>query len=444
MGRYRRFAGRRQDSGRWLFDSIGGQSRNLFARLANDTAAIQKLTVTQPTIFWERSGAAPQLSRVTFERSSDGINYTFLGNGTRIGTSNTFALFSQNLPLQQNLYVRARGIYRGADLAGSESITETVRNAFLLPPMHPTFIQQPANTVAGSTITPPVTVQIFDTSDNPVNATFAVTVTLGNNPSAATLSGTKTVSAVNGLATFNDLSIDKAGSYRLTASGQIFSATSTSSNQFTITAPTSSAIAATAGSGQSATINSSFATALQATVTDATGNPVSGVNVTFTAPASGASGQFANNTTTTTATTNASGVATASSFTANGTAGAYTVAASINLGSTVFSLNNLKANQVISVTTHAPASAANNTQFNVAATSSSGLPVSYSSSGACTNNGAAFTIAAGNCTVNYDQPGDANHNAAPRVTETVTAQKPRRRSLSTPSLIRPSATLTSS
>ena len=290
----------------------------------------------------------------------------------------------------------ALAAFTAANLAGSEWITETVRNAFLLPPMHPTFIQQPTNRVAGSTITPPVTVQIFDTADNPVNATFAVTVTLGNNLSGATLSGTKTVSAVNGLATFNDLSIDKAGSYRLTASGQIFSAASTMSNQFTITAPTSSAIAATAGSGQSATINSSFATALQATVTDATGNPVSGVNVTFTAPASGASGQFANNTTTTTATTNASGVATASSFTANGTAGTYTVAASINSGSTVFSLNNLKANQVISVTTHAPASAANNAQFNVAAASSSGLPVSYSSGfGACTNNGAAFTIAAG-------------------------------------------------
>ena len=408
------------------FTNVGGQSRNLFARLANDTAAIQKLTVTPPTIFWERSGAAPQLSRVTFERSSDGINYTFLGNGTRIGTSNTFALFGQDLPLQQNLYVRARGVYRGSDLAGSESISESVRNAFLLPPMHPFFIQQPANTVAGSTITPPVTVQILDTSDNPVNATFAVTITLGNNPSGATLSGTKTVSAVNGLATFNDLSIDKAGSYRLTASGQIFSATTTNSNQFTITAPTASAIAVAAGSGQSATLNSSFATALQATLTDATGNPVSGVNVTFTAPANGASGQFANNTTTTTSITNASGVATASSFAANGVAGAYTVIASINSGSlsTAFSLNNLKASQTISVTTHAPASAANNTQFNVAATSSSGLAVSYSSAGACTNNGAAFTIAGtGNCTVKYDQAGDANHNAAPQVTETVTAQQ---------------------
>jgi adhesin/invasin len=152
-----------------------------------------------------------------------------------------------------------------------------------------------------------------------------VTIALGNNPSAGTLSGTKTVSAVGGLATFNDLSVDTAGSYTLLASGQIFGATV--SNAFTITAPAASGIAATAGSGQSATINSSFVTTLQATVTNATGNPVSGVNVTFTAPASGASGKFANNTRTTTAVTNSSGIATAATFTANSTAGQYAVTA---------------------------------------------------------------------------------------------------------------------
>jgi hypothetical protein len=47
-----------------------------------------------------------------------------------------------------------------------------------------------------------------------------------------------------------------------------------------------------AGTPQSATINSAFATGLQATVKDAGNNPVSGVTVTFTAPGSGASGLF--------------------------------------------------------------------------------------------------------------------------------------------------------
>ena len=53
-------------------------------------------------------------------------------------------------------------------------------------------------------------------------------------------------------------------------------------------------IAATAGTPQSATMSTAFATELQATVTDS-GNPVSGATVNFIAPGSGASGTFAGN-----------------------------------------------------------------------------------------------------------------------------------------------------
>ena len=55
----------------------------------------------------------------------------------------------------------------------------------------------------------------------------------------------------------------------------------------------------------------------------------------------------------------------------------------------------------------------------------SGNPVTFSSSGVCTNTGATFTMTSGTgtCTVKYDQAGDANYNAAPQVTESVTAQK---------------------
>ncbi|MEK6337374.1 MAG: choice-of-anchor Q domain-containing protein [Acidobacteriota bacterium] len=82
-----------------------------------------------------------------------------------------------------------------------------------------------------------------------------------------------------------------------------------------------------------------------------------------------------------------------------------------------------KANQTITVDTHAPATAANGSSFTVAATASSGLPVAYSSSGVCTNVGDTFTMTSGTgtCTVKYDQVGDANYNAAPQVTESVTA-----------------------
>src|SRR5258706_5558108 len=79
-----------------------------------------------------------------------------------------------------------------------------------------------------------------------------------------------------------------------------------------------------------------------------------------------------------------------------------------------------KAAQTITVGTHAPASATFNSQFTVAATGGgSGNPVTYSSSGVCTNSGATFTMTSGTgtCTVKYDQAGDTNYNAATQVTE---------------------------
>jgi outer membrane protein assembly factor BamB len=99
-------------------------------------------------------------------------------------------------------------------------------------------------------------------------------------------------------------------------------------------------VAATAGTSQSTTINTAFGTLLQATVTDANNNPVSGVTVTFTAPSSGASGTFGGGIKT--AITDSLGVATAAQFTANGVVGGpYAVTANVSgLTPTSFSLTN--------------------------------------------------------------------------------------------------------
>jgi hypothetical protein len=82
----------------------------------------------------------------------------------------------------------------------------------------------------------------------------------------------------------------------------------------------------------------------------------------------------------------------------------------------------VKADQSISVTTPAPASAVYGSQFTVAANAAGGS-IAYSSSGACANSGATFTItnASGTCTVKYDQAGNSNYNAALAVTEAVNA-----------------------
>jgi predicted Zn-dependent protease with MMP-like domain len=83
-----------------------------------------------------------------------------------------------------------------------------------------------------------------------------------------------------------------------------------------------------------------------------------------------------------------------------------------------------QASQTIAFTTNAPASAAYNSSFTVAASASSGLAVTYSSSpGVCTNSGATYTMtnSAGTCSVTASQPGNTNYSAAAPVTQAVKA-----------------------
>jgi subtilase family serine protease len=96
------------------------------------------------------------------------------------------------------------------------------------------FGQQPTNSTVGGTISPAVTVRVLDAYGNLVTTDNSdqVTVAIGANPGGGTLSGTTTVTVSGGVATFNNLSIDKAGNgYTLTASsGALTGATSASFN----------------------------------------------------------------------------------------------------------------------------------------------------------------------------------------------------------------------
>jgi streptogramin lyase len=97
------------------------------------------------------------------------------------------------------------------------------------------FGTQPSNTTAGSTITPAVTVKLLDDAGNQTTSTTSVTVAIGTNPAGGTLSGTLTVAAVGGMATFSDLSIDKLGAgYTLTAASA--GLTGAASGTFNVTA----------------------------------------------------------------------------------------------------------------------------------------------------------------------------------------------------------------
>jgi hypothetical protein len=89
-------------------------------------------------------------------------------------------------------------------------------------------------------------------------------------------------------------------------------------------------ITGTAGTPQSTTVDTAFATALEATVTDKSGNPVSGATVTFSSPATGAGATFGGGAAmSATAISNAAGIAISPLPAANTVAGTYTVTASV-------------------------------------------------------------------------------------------------------------------
>ena len=49
-------------------NSIAGQNRSFFARLSNDTAALQDLAVQPTTVTWTRGGSSPQFSQSAIQR----------------------------------------------------------------------------------------------------------------------------------------------------------------------------------------------------------------------------------------------------------------------------------------------------------------------------------------------------------------------------------------
>jgi alpha-tubulin suppressor-like RCC1 family protein len=133
---------------------------------------------------------------------------------TSVSTVNGIATFS-------NLSINTEGV--GYTLsATSPGLTSATSSPFTVqvgPASKLVFTVQPAPAPPGATITPAVAVTIQDVGGNRVTtATNSITVAIGTNLASGTLSGTTTVPAVNGVATFSNLSINIEGAgYTLTA-----------------------------------------------------------------------------------------------------------------------------------------------------------------------------------------------------------------------------------
>src|SRR5439155_24213422 len=96
------------------------------------------------------------------------------------------------------------------------------------------FSIQPSNSVAGNALSPAVQVEIRDAQGNVVTtARDAVQIGIATNAGpGGTLTGTKEINAINGIASFSGLWIDKAGlGYTLGAtSGSLTNSTSSTFN----------------------------------------------------------------------------------------------------------------------------------------------------------------------------------------------------------------------
>ena len=170
-----------------------------------------------------------------------------------------------------------------------------------------TFGAQPTNITAGNAL-PGFTVVVRDiTGDTVSSYNSDVTVALTGGTPGANLVGTTTVGALNGVAVFSNLTVDRAGTaYRLIASLPPLPAVPPAqSNTFTVAAAPPAYVTVIAGSGQSAPASTALPDSIKVRVTDTFGFNVPGVAVTFSISSGGGS------VAPTSVNTNASGVAAA-------------------------------------------------------------------------------------------------------------------------------------
>jgi hypothetical protein len=141
------------------------------------------------------------------------------------------------------------------------------------------FTMPPAPTAAGATLAP-VVVAARDVDGNALPGNMAqITLAIGNGPSGATLGGSKTRTATDGVATFSDLRLPMAGSYTLSATATGLAGAVSPS--FTISAGAATHLMFTM---QPTTVEVRNTFTAEVTVEDAIGNPVNGTDmVTLTA-----------------------------------------------------------------------------------------------------------------------------------------------------------------
>jgi autotransporter-associated beta strand protein len=325
--------------------SGAGQSATVNTAFANPVVATVKDTFGNPI-----SGVAVTFAAPTSSASAVVGSPFTVTTGANGQASDTIA--ANTVAGTYNVTVTAPGVAAGAsftetNLVGAASSIAVVSGSGQSATVNTSF----AN---------PLVATVTDSFGNPISG-VAVTFTAPTNGASASLGSAVTVTTgSNGQASESITANTVAGAYTVTATASSIGATA-SFAETNVAGPASS-IAVVTGSGQSATVNTTFTNSLVATITDGFGNPVSGVAVTFTAPTNGASASVGS---LITVTTGSNGQA-SDTITANTIAGGYSVtatAAGVGVSASFAETNLAGAAASISVTSGAGQSATVNTGF---------------------------------------------------------------------------------
>jgi hypothetical protein len=217
-----------------------GSSVTATATLTNltDQQQLGSANITAPAGFIVTGASAPAPATATMSGSTVQLRNASLAPHQSLAVSITVAVPCSATNAAWSVIAKQSNDFNGPpgnnlDLnSAASALSATVSSGCVL-----RFGTQPQSARSGQALSgtaytptgPPITVEVTDGAGHLIDSSAAITVQLGpTSTGTGTLSGTKTVNAVHGVASFGDLSINASGAYVLLATSPgITSATST-------------------------------------------------------------------------------------------------------------------------------------------------------------------------------------------------------------------------
>jgi N-acetylneuraminic acid mutarotase len=214
-----------------------------FQRTLTSPTTTQLVFVTGPTTTWVGAPIRPVV-QVALEDASGNVvpdsraitvslvnpRGATLGGTITVNAVNGLASFPD-----LTVNAASTGYALAAAVTGLPQATSGSFQVVVSPGAQLAFVVQPSSVKAQTNMSPAVQVAVQDNAGNTLTSVnVPITVALASSPSGGVLSGTTTVNAVNGVATFSDLQVSVAGSgYTLSASA--YSVAGPTSQAFTVT-----------------------------------------------------------------------------------------------------------------------------------------------------------------------------------------------------------------